>query len=155
MYYVIKFWGFLIPAPPWDYIQYVLNVIKNCRFLTPPPPFCDYVPHIANTKKYNSIWVFDPFFICKLYISKKKYQRSKKQDLFLHTHMPKNWPLKYLNFCSSTDYGRRRPERKLPSLNGWKITPTPKSLATAEAYFVCHISPIFQISLIYAFIGCP
>ena len=25
----------------------------------------------------------------------------------------------------------------------------------AEAYFVCHIGPIFQISLMYAFIGCP
>ena len=26
---------------------------------------------------------------------------------------------------------------------------------TAETYFVYHISPIFQISLTYAFIGCP
>ena len=25
----------------------------------------------------------------------------------------------------------------------------------AAAYFVCHIGPIYQISLIYAFIGCP
>ena len=30
-----------------------------------------------------------------------------------------------------------------------------KFLGTAEAYFVCHIGLIFQISLIYAFIGCP
>ena len=29
-----------------------------------------------------------------------------------------------------------------------------KFLGTAEAYFVCHIGPIFQISLICAFIGC-
>ena len=29
------------------------------------------------------------------------------------------------------------------------------SQSMAEAYFVCHIGPIFQISLIYAFIGCP
>ena len=36
-----------------------------------------------------------------------------------------------------------------------KFTLTPKCLGTAEPYFVCHISPIFQISLIYAFIGCP
>ena len=52
-----------------------------------------------------------------------------------------------------TDYGR--PERKQHSLNGRKFTPTPKFLGTAEAYFVCHIGPIFQIFLIYAFIRCP
>ena len=54
---------------------------------------------------------------------------------------------------AATDYGR--PERKKPSLHGRKFTPTPKFLGTAEAYFVCHIGPIFQIYLIYAFIGCP
>ena len=54
---------------------------------------------------------------------------------------------------STTDYGR--PVRKLPSLHGQKFTPTPKFLGTSEAYFVCHISPNFQISLIYAVIGCP
>ena len=53
----------------------------------------------------------------------------------------------------NTDYGR--PERKKPSLNGRKFTPTPKFLGTAKAYSVCHFGPIFQISLIYAFIGCP
>ena len=52
-----------------------------------------------------------------------------------------------------TDYGR--PEIKSPSLNGQKSTPTPKFIGTAEAYFVCHLNPNFQISLIYAFIGCP
>ena len=52
-----------------------------------------------------------------------------------------------------TDYGS--PERKKPSLHGRKFTPTPKFLGTAKAYFVCHFAPIFQISLIYAFIGCP
>ena len=51
------------------------------------------------------------------------------------------------------DYGRL--EKKLPSLHGRKFNPNPKFLGTAEAYFVCHIGPIFQISLIYAFIGCP
>ena len=45
--------------------------------------------------------------------------------------------------------------RKLFSLHGPKSTPTPKFLGTAEANFVCRIGPIFQISLIYAFIGCP
>ena len=45
--------------------------------------------------------------------------------------------------------------RKSPSLHGRKSNPNPKFLGTAEAYFVCHISPNFQISLNYAFIGCP
>ena len=52
-----------------------------------------------------------------------------------------------------TDY--RRPEKKQSSLHGQKFTPTPTFSDMAEAYFVCHVSPIFQISLIYAFIGCP
>ena len=52
-----------------------------------------------------------------------------------------------------TDYGH--PVRKSPSLHGRKSNPNPKFLGTAEAYFVCHIGPKFQISLIYAFIGCP
>ena len=43
-----------------------------------------------------------------------------------------------------TDYGR--PVRKSPLLHGRKSTPTPKFLGTAEAYFVCHIGPNFQIS---------
>ena len=51
------------------------------------------------------------------------------------------------------DYGR--PVRKSPSLHGRKSTRTPKFLGAAEAYFVCHIGPNFQIYLIYAFIGCP
>ena len=52
-----------------------------------------------------------------------------------------------------TDYGR--PVRKSPSLHGRKSNPNPKLLGTAEAYFVCHIGPKFQISLIYALIVCP
>ena len=52
-----------------------------------------------------------------------------------------------------TDYGR--PEGEQPSLHGQKFNPNPKFLGVAAAYFVCHIGPIFQISLIYAFIGCP
>ena len=52
-----------------------------------------------------------------------------------------------------TDYGR--PERKEPSLHGQKFNPNPKFLGTAKACFVSHIDPNFQISLIYAFIGCP
>ena len=51
----------------------------------------------------------------------------------------------------NTDHGRK--EKKKPSLHGQKFNP--KFLGTAEAYFVCHIGSIFQIFLIYAFIGCP
>ena len=47
------------------------------------------------------------------------------------------------------------PVRKLPSLYDGKSNPNPKFIGTAEAYFVCHISPKFQVSLIYALIGCP
>ena len=54
---------------------------------------------------------------------------------------------------SCTDYGSL--EKKWPSLHGRKFNPNPNFLGTAEAYFVCHIGPIFQISLIYTFIGCP
>ena len=50
-----------------------------------------------------------------------------------------------------TDYGC--PQRKQPSLHGRKFNS--KFLGTVEAYFVCHINPIFQIYLIQAFIGCP
>ena len=64
-----------------------------------------------------------------------------------------------LGFCQafirlSTDYGGL--ERKFPSVHGQKFNtnPNPKSLGTTEAYSVCHIGPIFQISIIYAFIGC-
>ena len=58
---------------------------------------------------------------------------------------------KYISYA--TNY--RRPVRKLPSLHRRKSTPNPKFLSRAKAYFVCHIGPNFQISLIYAFIGCP
>ena len=60
------------------------------------------------------------------------------------------------NVCqiiSVMDY--ERPVRKSPSLYGQKSYPDSKFLGTAEAYFFCHISSDFQISLIYAFIGCP
>ena len=53
----------------------------------------------------------------------------------------------------TTDYGHLM--RKSPSLHSRKSTPNPKFLGTAKAYFVCHIGPNFQISLIHASIGCP
>ena len=53
---------------------------------------------------------------------------------------------KYLLMLWITDYGR--PVRKSPSLHGQKSNPNHKFLGTAKAYFVCHIGPNFQISLI-------
>ena len=55
----------------------------------------------------------------------------------------------------ATTADNERPVRKLRSLHGRKPTPIYKFLGTAGAYFVCHIGPNFQISLIFAFIGCP
>mgnify|MGYP007048723588 CR=1 FL=1 len=37
MYYVTKIWGFLTPPLPPLWLLLVLNVIKNCHFLTPLP----------------------------------------------------------------------------------------------------------------------
>ena len=59
--------------------------------------------------------------------------------------------IKYI--LAITDYGR--PVRKLHSLHGRKSNPNPNFLGMAEAYFVCHIGPNFQISLIYALTWCP
>ena len=59
----------------------------------------------------------------------------------------------FVTLLGSTDYGYL--VRKLASLHGRKSNPNPKFLGTAEAYVICHIGPKFQISLIYAFIGCP
>ena len=61
--------------------------------------------------------------------------------------------LNYFFMHILTDYGCL--VRKSPSLHNRKSTPTLKFLGTTEAYFVCHMGPNFQISLIYAFIGCP
>ena len=56
------------------------------------------------------------------------------------------------HFTGNTDYGR--PVRKSSLLHGRKSNPNPKFIDTAEAYFACHIGLKFQVSLIYAFIGC-
>ena len=55
----------------------------------------------------------------------------------------------------SIDHGLRTPGEEITFTARPKFTPTPRFFGTAEAYFVCHISPNFQVSLIYAFIGCP
>ena len=52
------------------------------------------------------------------------------------------------------NHGLRTPKEEIAFTVRPKINPNPKFLGTAEAYFVCHIGPKFQISLIYAFIEC-
>ena len=52
-------------------------------------------------------------------------------------------------------HGLRTPGEEITFTARPKFTPTPRFFGTAEAYFVCHIGPNFQVSLIYAFIGCP
>ena len=51
-----------------------------------------------------------------------------------------------LNIALGTDY--ERPLKKPPSLYGQKSNPNPKFIGMAEAYFVCHIGPKFQVSWI-------
>ena len=87
---------------------------------------------------------------------KKHHQKQhtlRPKFSFQYYQSAQNQPKSHILFHKNTDYGR--PERKLPSLHGRKFTPTPKFLGMAAAYFVYHIGPFFQISLIYAFIGCP
>ena len=51
-------------------------------------------------------------------------------------------------------HGLRTPGEDIAFTARPKIKYQSQILGTAEAYFVCHIGPKFQISLIYAFIGC-
>ena len=50
-------------------------------------------------------------------------------------------------------HGLRTPKEEIAFTARPKIQS--KFLGTTEVYFVCHIGPIFQTFLIYAFIGCP
>ena len=66
------------------------------------------------------------------------------------------WLLLYLfGHKCILNHGLLTPRDEIAFTARQKFTLTPKFLGTAETYFVYHISPIFQISLIYAFIGCP
>ena len=51
-----------------------------------------------------------------------------------------------------TTHGLQTPGEEIAFIARLKIksNPNPKFIGTAEAYFVCHIGPKFQISLIYA-----
>ena len=52
-------------------------------------------------------------------------------------------------------HGLRTPDEEIAFTARPKIISQFQFLGTAESYFVCHIGPKFQNSLIYAFIGCP
>ena len=98
---------------------------------------------------YLFFFVIRPFFSRPWYTFYLHHYIELRTYISVIGHTFRQWTYMVV----STDYGR--PERKKPSLHGQKFTPTPKFLGTAKAYFVCHFGPIFQISLIYAFIGCP
>ena len=67
MNYVIKILVFLTPPLPL-WLLSVLNVIKNCHFLTPPPsPLCDYVIHGCS-----------PIQLTKIFTNYKKRGRIKQ-----------------------------------------------------------------------------
>ena len=52
-------------------------------------------------------------------------------------------------------HGLRTPGEEIAFTERPKIHSHSQIFRQAEEYFVCHIGPNFQISLIYAFIGCP
>ena len=152
--YVGKFWSFL--TPPLSY-QPILNIdffkknVVNLKFLPSltlplklPTSFMDGSYRFQKRSVFTKLT--EIFQFQELQIS---YSTGK---LWLKTGIKSQWAY-FSAIVQITDYGR--PERKQPSLHGRKFTPTPNFLGTAEAYFVCHIGPIFQISLIYAFIMCP
>ena len=57
----------------------------------------------------------------------------------------------FYNLSHAFTHGLRTPREEM---HGRKLNPNPKFLGTAEAYLECHVGPIFQVSLINAFIGC-
>ena len=86
-----------------------------------------------------------------LYLRTKIYIKKLQTNNLSLSKKSKNSQKTVLVF--SLCHGLRTPVRKSPQLHGQKSTPT--FLDTAKSCFVCHIGPNFQISLIYAFIGCP
>ena len=92
------------------------------------------------------------FFLVSLKITSQILEKTKLHFLRILYYTPLRILGKFFLHLT-TDY--RRPVDKSLSLHGQKSTPTPKIMYTAKAYFVCHIGPNFQFSLIYVFIGCP
>ena len=138
-------WGGSSLLRPRTYI--VLNVCtQRSKFRLEPISLIFY--GVVN-RFYGSIcqkWVRS----YKQYLGKMQWDISCRRII-----VSKTCKRNYIIYCifRSTDYGR--PERKQPSLHGRKFTPTPKSLGTAEAYFVCHIGPIFQIFMPSLGVGSP
>ena len=67
-------------------------------------------------------------------------------------------PFIFLDFrivCNALFHKLRTPGEEIAVIARTKIHSHSQILGMAEAYFVCHIGQNFQISLIYAFIGCP
>ena len=67
---------------------------------------------------------------------------------------------KQMKICTHSDpigpdHGLRTPGEEIAFTTRPKIHSHSQIFRYAEAKFVCHISPNFQISLIYVFIGCP
>ena len=102
-------------------------------------------------KKYSEI-LTGHIFLVSLKITSQILEKTKLHFLRILYYTPLRILGKFFLHLT-TDY--RCPVDKSPSLHGQKSTPTPKILYTAKAYFVCHIGPNFQFSLIYAFIGFP
>ena len=72
------------------------------------------------------------------------------QKLWLHPNSLKDYLLLEKQMALEFfNHGLRTPKEEIAFTVRPKINPNPKFLGTAEAYFVCHIGPIFQISLIY------
>ena len=119
-------------------VKIIMKIPRNCTWGKCTAADLGYcVPYLTTHKYSGNIYSVVRRNLNKEYVQRVKEQESRDQPKY---HLSK-----------TTDYGR--PERKKPSLHGRKFIP--KFLGTAEAYFVCHFGPIFQISLIYAFIGCP
>ena len=110
--------------------------------------FTQKLPGVINCPKPPIMYSLGSFgqFLCKTCSIIWPYLTDRPPDF--KTFRPAS-----LAILCSTDYVRV--VRKSPSLHSRKSNPNPKLIDMAEAYFVCHIGPKFQISLIYAFIGCP
>ena len=83
---------------------------------------------------------------------KEEFHKSERKALWLYNevHIFFYWTKTHSCYCSRTTDTQTG-----NSLYSRKFNPNPKFLGTAKAYFVCHSGPKFQITLIYAFIGCP
>ena len=99
--------------------------------------------------------IYELYKNCPLWFDKDKSHADlnvktfSKSDIFLICTKIVEKCFKWLH------YELRTPGEEI-AFTAWpKINSHSQILGTAEAYFVCHIGPNFQISLTYAFIWCP